>query len=105
MQHSENWMFDRIVANLQSLFAHEPTDAVALTQRYYDLFRDKAYCESIGVVVQDDDYFNHEAPMGMAMRVHYYLSLKGDPAPQSYLFWRREFQLARRELESGSRSQ
>ena len=104
MQHDQDWMFDRIVSNLQSLFAYGPAEAAALTRRYYDLFRDASYCDSIGVGVQDDDYFNHEAPMGMAMRVHYYLGINGDPAPQNYLRWRREFQLAQRKVESGNRA-
>jgi hypothetical protein len=104
MQHDEHFMFDRIISNLQSLFGYDLAGATALTQRYYDLFRDKSYCDSIGVCVQDVDYFNHEAPMGMAMRVHYHLGLKGDPSPQKYLLWRRDFQLKQRQLESGNRA-
>lgn len=105
MQPSEKWMFDRIVANLHSLFEYGSAEATALTERYYELFRDQSYCDSIGVGVQDENFFNHEAPKGMAMRAHYYLGLKADPSPQSYLFWRRDFQLALRSLESGGQGQ
>lgn len=104
MQHNENWLFDRIVSNLQSLFGYESAEAIALTQRYYDLFRDKSYCDSIGVGVQDDDFFNHEAPMGMAMRVHYHLGIKADHSRRNFLRWRREFQLAQRKRESRDRA-
>ncbi|QWT21491.1 hypothetical protein KPL74_05670 [Bacillus sp. NP157] len=92
-----DWLFNRIVSNLQSLFGHSSDAAVALAMDYYRLFQDQTFCESIGISAQDKDFFEHEAPMGMAVRIHYYLALKGDPDPQKFLFWRRDFQLRLRE--------
>lgn len=95
----DDWMFGRIVSNLQSLFGYSTDEATSLSQEYYKLFRDESFCRSIGIDVQDQDFFEHEAPMGMAMRVHYYLGLKEDPGPQKFLLWRRDFQLRQRESE------
>ena len=94
-------MFDRIVSNLQSLFDYSSQKAVELTSEYYLLFRDKSFCDSVGIGVQDEDYFAHEAPMGMALRIHYYLGLKGDFDPQKFLQWRKDFLIQRRRIESG----
>ena len=96
-----DWMFDRIVSNLQSLFGYSSQKADEIATEYYVLFRDKTFCDSVGISVQDEDYFAHEAPMGMAMRIHYYLGLKGDFDPQKFLQWRKNFQIHQREIESG----
>src|SRR5262249_17512612 len=62
-----------IVAVLMKEFGHSFWPAVALARDYYEKFTDDAYCRSIGIPVQDDDFFWHEA-MGMAARIHYYLA-------------------------------
>ena len=85
-----NHLFERVRSNMESLFGYSSNEAWDLIKEYTRLFRDVAYCASIGIGVQDDDYFFHEAPMGMAMRVHYYLGMKADPSPRAFLLWRKE---------------
>jgi hypothetical protein len=81
-----NRLFDRTVSELEAIYSRD--QAEAMTREYYSLFRDPGYCASIHVRVQDDDFFHHQGPADMALRVHYYLGLKGDPDPHRFLEWR-----------------
>lgn len=63
-------------------------EAESLVRDYYLKFTDASYCRSIGVPVQDDDFFFHESAQGMALRVHYYLVLRGNPDPHCFIEWR-----------------
>ena len=75
------------VAVLMTEFGHSFWPAVALARDYYQKFTDDAYCRSIGIPVQDHDFFWHEA-RGMAARIHYYLALGGNPDPGRFIDWR-----------------
>lgn len=86
-----NYIFDMAVAELQARFEYSEDSAIALTQEYYRLFRDPEFCRSIGVAVQDEEFFFHEAPGGMALRIHYYLGLKADPDPGKFIEWRTQY--------------
>jgi hypothetical protein len=83
-------LFDRICSNMMLLFGYSEASARSLIIEYHQLFTDKSYCETLGIGVQDDDFFFHEAPMGMALRIHYFLGLKGNPSQSSFLEWRRD---------------
>jgi len=98
-----NRLFDGTVVILQSKFGYSAEEATSMVREYYQRFRDPAYCKSIGVRVQDDDFFFHEASGGMSLLVHYYLGLKGDPDPRKFLDWRTEYnrQQARSALRGG----
>jgi len=101
-----NRFFDRVVDELQGYFDYAFDEAVRLAREYYTRFTDAQFCDSIGVPVQDDDFFHHEAPGGIAFRAHYYLGLKGDPKPSSFIEWRASHydQLKRtKELRKASR--
>lgn len=87
-----NVYFEHVVKVLCDIFKYSHGAAVALTREYYRLFTDKAYCDSIGIPMQDDDFFFHEAAYGMALRIHYYLTLKQDPNPMKYIDFRTEYQ-------------
>lgn len=85
----------QVVRELEARYPR--SEAEALVREYYAKFRDPEYCKSIRVAVQDDDFFHHQGAGDMALRVHYYLGLKGDPDPHRYLEWRAEFYRQRRE--------
>lgn len=97
-----NHLFERVSSNMQSLLGYGSAEAAALIAEYYKCFTDKAHCDALGVSVQDDDYFFHEAPLGMALRIHYYLGLKADPSPSAYLAWRKDFVAQMKGTERGS---
>ena len=69
---------------------HSRHEAESLVRDYYLKFTDASYCRSIGIPVQDDDFFFHESAHGMALRVHYYLVLHGNPNPHRFIEWRAE---------------
>jgi len=96
-----NLLFERTCSDMQYLFGYSEDNARSMIEEYYGLFTNKSYCDSLGVSTQDDDYFFHEAPMGMAMRIHYFLGLKGDPNPNAFLRWRKELVNQLREAQRG----
>ena len=67
---------------------HSDHEAELLVRDYYQKFTDASYCRSIGIPVQDDDFFFHESAGGMALRIHYYLVLRGNPDPHRFIEWR-----------------
>ena len=81
-----NQLLDQISVALCESYTQ--AEAESLVRDYYVKFTDPFYCRSIGVPVQDDDFFFHEGVRGMALRVHYYLGLEGDPAPSKFIEWR-----------------
>jgi len=89
-----NILFNSVVVALQNSFGHSDTVATELVRRYYANFTDVSYCRSIGIPVQNDDFFHHEGAGGMSLRIHYYLHLKRDPDPGKFIEWRAH---ARRE--------
>lgn len=70
-------------------FGHSFWSAVALAREYYNKFTDEAYCRSIGIPTQNDEFFWHEGG-GMASRIHYYLVVGSDPDPRRFIDWRTE---------------
>src|SRR5437867_1564156 len=101
-----NLLFDAVVELLQGSYSR--SEAEVLAREYYRLFRDPEYCKSINIPVQDHEFFHHEGAGGMALRIHYYLGIKGDPDPHRYLDWRQKFTREtnerRREMEGLPRS-
>jgi len=79
--------FGRNVTALMDHFGHTFPSAVKLAKDYYRDFTDPAYCEAIGVPTQSDEFMWHEG-LDMANRIHYYLALRLDPDPHSYIEWR-----------------
>lgn len=86
-----NNYFCTVMSWLKSYFNYSESRACTLIHKYYHSFRDEKYCEKIGIPVQDDDFFWHEGAGGMALRIHYYLGLKGDPEPIKFIDWRADF--------------
>lgn len=91
-----NDLFRLVATELQTAFGHSSADAEALAKEYYTRFTDAGYCESIGVPVQDDDFFFHESAEGIALRAQYYLVVKGPPDPFAFVQWRVNHYLAQR---------
>jgi hypothetical protein len=83
-----NRFFARVEKQLQNEFAYTLQQAAALIREYYESFRNEAYCDSLGLPVQDDEFFFHEGVRGMALRVHYYLGIRGNPDHEKFLAWR-----------------
>lgn len=83
-----NHLFDDVVSDLHENFGYSIDDASSLVREYYSRFRSAEYCRSIGIPVQDDDFFFHEGVRGMALRVHYYVGLGESPEPRAFIEWR-----------------
>lgn len=83
-----NRFFDKVVDWLRGMYNYSEDEACALIREYYEKFRDPQYCQSIGIPVQDDDFFFHESYGGMARRIYYYLVLKENPDPRAFIEWR-----------------
>lgn len=81
-----NQLLDQISVALSESYSQ--TEAETLVRDYYAKFTDPSYCSSIGIPVQDDDFFFHEGVRGMSLRIHYYLGLGGDPSPNKFIEWR-----------------
>lgn len=81
-----NLLLDKIVNRLCEYYSQD--QAESLTIEYYLKFTDPAFCSSIGIPVQDEDFMHHESAGGMALRVHYYLGLGSDPSPHAFIEWR-----------------
>ena len=88
---SVNNLFESVRVALMENFSHSGMGSISLIKEYYGKFQDPDYCRAIGVPTQDIDFFFHESALGMALRIQYYLVVKGDPDPGSYLDWRRDF--------------
>lgn len=63
-------------------------EADALCADYLSRFQNADQCKSLGIPPQDAEFFYHEGAGGMALRVYYYLVLKGDPNPSRFIDWR-----------------
>lgn len=85
-----NDLFETVVAGMQTAFGYSLAEAECLVREYYSIFRDPQYCRSIGIPVQNDEFFLHEG-LGMSLRIHYYLGLKGNPDPHAFIEWRSLF--------------
>jgi hypothetical protein len=83
-----NLLFERAASEMRQLFGYSEAEAWALIVEYYRLFTDSELCSRHGVVVQDADFFFHEAPLGMALRVQYFVGLKGLANRGGFLDWR-----------------
>lgn len=96
--HASTWLptdedtiqlFDDVIARLsQDTDEYTFEEACSLVESYYRHFTDAAFCARLGVSVQDEDFFHHEGAAGLALRVHYYLKLQGDPNPRAFIAWR-----------------
>ena len=83
-----NMLFDEIASKLITDLGYSEDSAITSCEQYYKSFTDEEYCNEIGVPVQDDDFFFHESASGIALRIYYYLNLKGDPDPHKFIEWR-----------------
>lgn len=86
-----NDYFDLITESLSFEFGFSRNVAESLAREYYDKFTNPEFCSSMGVGVQDDDYFFHEGRREMARKIYYYLVLKADPRREAYLDWREDY--------------
>jgi hypothetical protein len=81
--------YGRIVERLHVNFGHSFSAAVELARDYYLKFTDPIFCHSIGIPVQDDEFFWHQGG-DMVNRIHYYLALRANPDPARYVEWRQQ---------------
>ena len=84
---------NRLLSEITRLLCdrYSVTEAESLVRDYYIKFTDPSYCESIGIPAQDDDFFFHEGALGMALRILYYLGLRGNPDPEAFIEWRTNY--------------
>lgn len=96
MDEDVNDYFDMIVVSLSLSFGYCVSQSEDLVREYHRKFTDPIFCSSIGIGVQDEDFFFHEGVLGMALRIQYYLVLKGSPRRDAFIDWRKEFVAARK---------
>jgi hypothetical protein len=86
----EIYLFERVVAHLQSRYKYLPDDAAELVNDYYANFTDPAFCEKFNIPVQNVDFFCHMEAVAMADRVHYYQGLSHIPDERAFIEWQRK---------------
>jgi hypothetical protein len=94
-------LFKRASSELTSLFGYSEEEASILVADYLRLFTDKIYCEQMGIPTQDDDFFFHEAPLGMALRIQFFCGLK-ERSEAHFLAWREKIVTKIKEQQRGS---
>jgi hypothetical protein len=93
-----NCFFGEVANDLTETFGYSATEAAEMAASYYAQFTSDEFCRSIGIPLQDDEFFFHEAAGGVALRAHYYLGIKGNPDPGAFIEWRAK---RYRDLRSG----
>lgn len=83
-----NWLFGEMAKELIETFDHSDNAAAKLAKDYYVKFTSEQFCRSIGIPIQDHEFFHHESAGGLALRAQYYLVLQGDPDPYAFIQWR-----------------
>ncbi|WP_044615699.1 hypothetical protein [Gynuella sunshinyii] len=83
-----NLFFDDVIIRLVSDLGYSKVRANEITHEFYSKFTDKEYCDSLGIGLHDDDLFFHDGVGGVALKIYYYLDLKGDPDPVKFKQWR-----------------
>lgn len=83
----EIYLFERVVAHLQSRYKYLQDDAVKLVNEYYTNFTNPVFCEKFNIPVQNIDFFCHIEAVGMADRVHYYQGLGHIPDEPTFIKW------------------
>lgn len=86
-----NHFLSLVISQVGEYFSISEDEAEELVRKYYFLFLDKSFCDEIGIPVQDDDFLFHEGVGGVALRVYYYIFLKGNPDPYEFLRWQADF--------------
>lgn len=85
--HEINALLEETARELQRMYQYPAERAQQLVSDYNRLFRDSTFCSSLPIPPQDDAFFLHEGPIYLALRIHYYLVLKLDPAPDRFIDW------------------
>src|SRR5215471_17442403 len=95
--HSAQWLttdadmillFDQAIAHLvQDTDEYSFAEACRLAETFYRQATDAVLCKELGVPLHTDESFHHEGPSQLALRIHYYLKLRGDP--KKFSEWRR----------------
>jgi hypothetical protein len=75
-----NKLYDDIRAELTIIFAHSPERAADILANFYN--------EHPSL---DEDFYSHQGPFNMALRIHYDQILKGDVASLAYINWRKNY--------------
>lgn len=86
--YDTNNLFHEVALKLSQELNISCKEAIEIVFNYYTKFTDITFCQSIGLPVQDDDFFHHEGVAGLVLRAVYYLVQKNDPNPSEYLNWR-----------------
>lgn len=86
----EIYLFERVVAHLQSRYQYSPDEAARLVNEYYSKFTDSAFCAKFGIPVQNADFFCHMEARAMTDRVHYYEGLGHLPDERAFVEWQRK---------------
>lgn len=83
----EIYLFERVIAHLQSRYRYLPDSAMQLVNDYYANFTNPDFCEKFGIPVQNVDFFCHMEAVSMADRVHYYQGLGHIPDERAFVEW------------------
>jgi len=75
-----NRLYGDIRAELVSIFSHSPAYASDLLANFYT-----KHPES------DEDFYFHQGPFNMALRIHYDQVLGGDSSSSDFVSWRKNY--------------
>jgi hypothetical protein len=73
------------------LLGYSEAEARQAILDYKHKFMSEEFCEAVGIPPQLNEFVGHEGPIEMAMLIHYYIGLRGDPNPQKVQDWRAKF--------------
>jgi hypothetical protein len=90
LDDDEIYLFERVVARLQSYYNYLPDDAVKLVNDYYKNFTNSVFCEKFNIPIQNIDFFCHMEATAMADRVHYYQGLNNIPNEKAFIEWQKK---------------
>ena len=62
-------LFEETSVVLQEWFHYSKELSSVYSLRYYLLFTSELYCNRMQIAVQDIDFFHHEGPIGLALRI------------------------------------
>ncbi len=88
-EEDTNLLFYEIARRLSSEIEISLRTAIDYTEKFYQKFTNKEYCELLGVKPFDDDFFHHEC-FGLLFYISYFIIDEKDLDLEKFRLWRLE---------------
>ncbi len=82
-----HYLFYEIAMKLRSELNISLESAIGLVEEYYSKFTNADYCDSLGINVQDEDFFHSEG-IGMVYWIVFFVVEKNVPDYAKFVEWR-----------------